>query len=236
MNEMELTGRARTHVEQLDDPRVALHRAVVTPFLALRSAAAADGIDLTPHSGFRDFASQTEIWNRKYRGERPLYDRAGNPRDHASLSEAEIVEAILVWSAVPGASRHHWGSEIDVYDRAALPADYRVKLLPEEYAADGVFSRLSSWLDENLHRFGFFRPYDYDRGGVYPEPWHVSYAPVSSAAQAALSLEIVAGALRDTDVLGKTLVLGKLPDVFQRYVTNVAAVPSTIATSGIATA
>ena len=99
-----------------------------------------------PYSAFRDFAAQVEIWNRKFRGERPLYDRDGNVRDHASLSAEEIVEAILVWSAVPGASRHHWGSEIDVFDAAALPADYRVKLLPEEYAPDGVFAKLADWM------------------------------------------------------------------------------------------
>src|SRR5690242_1793144 len=190
MDALELTGRTRTHIEQLDHPRVALHRDAVAPFLALRAAAAEAGIDLTPYSAFRDFAAQVEIWNRKFRGERPLYDRDGNVRDHASLSEAQIVEAILVWSAVPGASRHHWGSEIDVFDAAAMPEGYRVNLLPEEYAAGGVFARLAGWLDDNLQRFEFFRPYDRDRGGVYPEPWHISYRPVSVAALAALTPEI----------------------------------------------
>ena len=37
---------------------------------------------------------------------------------------------ILEWSALPGASRHHWGSEFDVFDLAALPEGYRVQLLP----------------------------------------------------------------------------------------------------------
>ena len=38
MNELELTGRARSHIEQLEEPRVALHRDVVAPFMALRAA------------------------------------------------------------------------------------------------------------------------------------------------------------------------------------------------------
>jgi LAS superfamily LD-carboxypeptidase LdcB len=223
MNPLELTGRTRSHIEQLEDPRVALHREVVEPFLALRAAAAMEGIDVTPSSAFRDFQSQAEIWNRKFRGERPLYDREGNPRNHASLTEEQIVEAILVWSAVPGASRHHWGSEIDVYDRAAMPEGYRVKLLPEEYVTGGVFERLAAWLDENLHRFGFFRPYDRDRGGVYPEPWHISYAAVSSRALSALTPGIVADALRDEDILGKDRVLERLPEIWQLYVANVAS-------------
>ena len=71
MNELELTGRARTHIDQIDDPRVALHREVVEPFRALREAAARDGLDLMPFSAFRDFNQQVEIWNRKFRGERP---------------------------------------------------------------------------------------------------------------------------------------------------------------------
>ncbi len=225
MNELELTGRTRTHIEQLEDPRVALHREVVEPFLALRDAASREGLELTPLSAFRDFQSQAQIWNRKFRGEHPLYDRDGNPRDHASLTEEEIVEAILVWSAVPGASRHHWGSEIDVYDRVAMPENYRVKLLPEEYVPGGVFERLASWLEENLQRFGFFRPYDQDRGGVYPEPWHISYAPVSARAQAALSVEVIAGALQDADLLGKQLVLERLPLIYRQYVANVGTPP-----------
>jgi LAS superfamily LD-carboxypeptidase LdcB len=223
MDALELTGRTRTHIEQLDVPRVALHRAAVAPFLALRAAAADAGIDLTPYSAFRDFSAQVEIWNRKFRGERPLYDRDGNVRDHASLNETQIVEAILVWSAVPGASRHHWGSEIDVFDAAAMPEGYRVNLLPEEYAAGGVFEKLARWLDDNLHRFDFFRPYDHDRGGVYPEPWHISYRPISSAALEALTPEIIAQALSDTNVLGKELVLERLPDIWRTYVVNVSA-------------
>jgi LAS superfamily LD-carboxypeptidase LdcB len=226
MNELELTGRTRTHIEQIDDPRVALHRDVVEPFRALREAAAREGLDLMPFSAFRDFNQQVEIWNRKFRGERPLYDRAGKVRDHAALTEAELVDAILVWSAVPGASRHHWGSEIDVYDRAAMPEGYRVLLLPEEYAPGGVFARLQQWMNENLARFDFYRPYDEDRGGVYPEPWHISYVPVSRDALSALTAEVVARALRQEAVLGKELVLQRLPDIWRTYVANVATVPA----------
>ena len=43
MNALELTGRSRTHIVELDDPPCALHRDAVQPFLDLRSAAAAAG-------------------------------------------------------------------------------------------------------------------------------------------------------------------------------------------------
>ncbi len=36
--------------------------------------------------------------------------------------------------------------------------------------------------------FGFYRPYAVDRGGVHPEPWHLSYAPLAQQALAAFSL------------------------------------------------
>jgi LAS superfamily LD-carboxypeptidase LdcB len=232
MDVLELTGRSRTHVEQLDDLRVALHRSAVAPFLALREAAAREGLDIRPHSGFRDFDAQVAIWNRKYRGERPLYDRNGSVRDHASLGPQQLVDAILVWSAVPGASRHHWGSEIDVFDAAAMPEGYRVQLLPEEYASGGIFEKLAGWLDENLQRFDFFRPYDRDRGGVYPEPWHISYAPVSAAALGKLTPEVIADALKNTEVLGKELVLSRLPDIWRSYVVNISHPMPTAALGG----
>lgn len=229
MNETELTGRTRSHIIQLETPRCALHRDAVAPFLALREAAAGAGIDLHPYSSFRDFDTQVLIWNRKFRGERMLYDRLGQVLDAATLSDAEKVDAILNWSALPGASRHHWGSEIDVIDKAAMPEGYSVQLLPEEFASDGVFAKLQTWLADNLHRFGFFRPYDQDRGGVAPEPWHISYAPVSSAAQAALTVEVVAKALAGVDLLGMDEVLSRLPDLHRRYVAGVAVPPSTLA-------
>lgn len=225
MNEMELTGRARTHVVQRDDLRAALQRDTLEAFLAMREAAAQAGISLSVFSSFRDFDAQVSIWNRKYRGERPLYARDGTLRVHAQLSEEELLDAILAWSALPGASRHHWGTDLDVYDERAMPTGYRVQLLPGEYSAGGVFAALTGWLDENLERFGFFRPYDADRGGVLPEPWHLSYTPVARTAASLLTPEVVERALIGTDLLGLDLVLERLPGLYRRYVTNVAAPP-----------
>ncbi len=223
LNELELTGRARTHVVQRDDLGAALHHEALGPFLSLKSAAAREGIAIEIASAYRDFAAQQRIWDRKYRGERPLYDASGNVRDHAAMSESELVDAIACWSAVPGASRHHWGSDIDVIDRAAVPAGYRVRLLPDEAEPGGVFRRLHEWLDAHMASFGFYRPYRTYRGGVYPEPWHLSYAPVSAAALEALTPEMVERALRNSSILGKDLVLSQLSGIHRRYVANVDA-------------
>jgi LAS superfamily LD-carboxypeptidase LdcB len=225
LDELELTGRARTHVVQRDDLGAALHRAALDPFLALRDHAARDGIDLAAVSAFRDFRAQQRIWDMKFRGERPLYDAHGSPRDRAGMSESELVDAIACWSAVPGASRHHWGSDIDVIDRAAVPPGYRVRLLPEEAAAGGVFHRLHRWLDEHMARYGFFRPYREYRGGVFPEPWHLSYAPVAVPALRLLTPEILERAVRDSDMLGRECVLARIARLHRDYVANVDAPP-----------
>src|SRR5687768_17320780 len=126
----QLTGRARDHLSELTDPPCALHNEVVAPFLAMRAAASAEGIDLVAFSSFRDFDRQLAIWNGKFRGERPMQDRAGNPLDTVTLTPAARVAAILWWSALPGASRHHWGTDFDVLDARAMPVGYKVQVVP----------------------------------------------------------------------------------------------------------
>ena len=221
MNENEITGRSRSHIVELEMPSCALHYEAVASYLAMRDAARAAGIDLVARSSFRDFATQVAIWNGKWRGERPILSRDGRVLDRRRLSDNEMVDAILVWSALPGGSRHHWGSDVDLIDTAAVPADYRVQLVPEEFAPDGVFARLSQWLYENMARFGFFRPYNTDRGGVSPEPWHLSYAPVARPALESLSLPALRRALADSDLEGKSEVLARLPEIYTRYLLNI---------------
>lgn len=221
MNELELTGQARTHVVELSEPRCVLHYEAVASLLAMRDAARADGIELAPCSSFRDFQAQIGIWNRKWAGERPIYDRQGTLLDRKALSESATVDAILCWSAIPGGSRHHWGSDIDVIDAAAVPPGYTVELLPGEYTPDGIFGRLSRWLDGNMHSFGFYRPYRTDRGGVSPEPWHLSYAPVSQGALESLSLSTLRRVLEGSSIEGKAHVLARLPEIYTRFLLTV---------------
>ena len=221
LNELELTGRARTHVVQRDDLGAAICIDALEPFLALKAEAAREGIDVAIVSAFRDFRAQQRIWDMKFRGERPLYDEHGNARDRSAMSDEEVVEAILCWSALPGASRHHWGTELDLVDAAAMPEGYRVQLAPHEAAHGGVFHTLHCWLDANMARFGFFRPYRSFRGGVLPEPWHVSYAPVAGDALSRLTPDLLTKAVAQSDMLGKDIVMRKLADIYRRYVANV---------------
>ncbi len=221
MTPEELTGRARTHVVDVAEPACGLHVHAVASFMQLRRAAGADGFDLVPVSSFRDFARQLSIWNRKWSGEAPLNDARGNRLDAAGLSAAERVEAILRWSALPAASRHHWGSDVDLIDRRALPPGYRVQLIPAEYAAGGVFAPLAGWLESNAARFGFFRPFRGVLSGVQAEPWHFSFAPVAEPARRRLTPAVLREALESCDLKGKEAVLPRIEELHARYVASI---------------
>ncbi len=225
LSPLELTGRARTHVRMVARFGCVLHPQAADALMALRAAAAREGIDLQPVSGFRDFWRQLAIWNDKYSGTRALLDARSLPLDVAGLAPEQRVAAILNWSALPGASRHHWGSDCDVIDRSALEAGARVELLGADYAEGGRYERLADWLVAHAADYGFYRPYDRDRGGVQPEPWHLSFAPVAEPALAALGVDVLAAALAGAELAGRDEVLARLPELYRRFVVAVAAAP-----------
>ena len=222
---LELTGRARTHVQDAPELGCLLHPAAATALLTMRAAAARDGINLQPISGFRDFDQQLTIWNGKFRGDRVLLGGDSQPVNAAALDESARVAAILVWSALPGASRHHWGSDCDLIDGNSLPAGMRVELLSADYAPGGRYARLSAWLAIHAHAYGFFFPYDRDRGGVQPEPWHLSFAPVADAALTAMNVALLVEALTSAAFAGRATVLPQISQLFARYVASVATAP-----------
>jgi LAS superfamily LD-carboxypeptidase LdcB len=221
VNSGELTGQARTHIVSVSDPDCLLHAQVVAPFLNMRRAAQASGIDLLPVSGFRDFARQLSIWNGKFSGERPMQDASGAGIDAAALAPLERINAILLWSALPGASRHHWGTDLDLVDRNAISPGVQVKLTPEQFAPDGPFARLSEWLETHAARFGFFRPFQGVRSGVQAEPWHFSFAPIAEKARRNLSPQVLQAAIVAAPLLGKELVLAHLDELHGRYVATI---------------
>lgn len=220
LTNFELTGRTRTHVVQFDTPRFAAQPEVGAAFLEMRSEASRVGIDLVPFSTFRDYQTQLRIWNSKFVGKKPLYDMDGRVRDFSALSPPEIIDCILNWSALPGGSRHQWGTEIDVIDGASMLPGYVPKLLPQEVAPGGVFSDMHRWLNENIAKFGFFRPYKRYQGGMYPEPWHLSYAPLSMPAVEQVTTELLIEVTLEADILGKELVLAKIPDIYRHHICN----------------
>ena len=221
MTPAQLTGKSADHITRVADLRLELHVGVEPAFLALRAAARTHGIDLVAVSAFRTFERQLHIWNAKYAGERPVYDPAGLAVDMTSLDPMERVEAIVHWSAVPGSSRHHWGTDLDLIDRNALPQGYQVQLIAAEFAAQGPFERLNDWLLRHAEEFGFFKPYCGIHSGVAPEPWHWSYADIAEPARTQLTLEILQDALEDSAILGKDALRHRLRELHAHFVMNI---------------
>jgi LAS superfamily LD-carboxypeptidase LdcB len=191
---------------------------VSTPFLNLRRAARAAGFNLTPVSSFRDFARQLAIWNAKFTGDRPIFDANGVRIDAFRLSPADRVDAILLWSALPGASRHHWGTDVDVIDAAALLPGDPDPLTAQKFSSGGPFEPLAQWLKAHAARFGFFWPYRGMLSGVQAEPWHLSFAPIAEAARRDLTVSVWRDALLGCNLEGKEQVLPRLEEFHAKYV------------------
>lgn len=211
----ELTGCVQTHIDgaALEVP---VHTDAVQAFTELKQAALAEGHVLTLASGFRCFERQLAIWNAKASGARPVLDCDGVPLNIEQLTPREKIFAILRWSALPGASRHHWGSEADVYDLNALPQGQGLQLTVEE--AEGIFSDMHQWLDHWLPSSDFYRPYSVDRGGVSPEPWHLSYRPLSQLFEAALAPQDIYCVLEQADILYRDDILANFDEIYERFI------------------
>lgn len=109
-------------------------------------------------SALRNLTYQGGIWNRKWNG---AYKNITNP----VLRGLGIME----WSAMPGTSRHHWGTDLDFY--SLENGDF-------EHGAGLV---IYTWMKANAHKYGFCQPYTSGRcAGYNEERWHWSYLPVST--------------------------------------------------------
>lgn len=195
-----------------------IHPAVKPALDVLSQACGQSGCHLSIASGYRSFERQLAIFNAKACGEREVVDDQGQVVDMRRLSEREQLFAILRFSALPGASRHHWGSDMDVYDPDAMPESYRVQLTLAECIAGGVFGKLHQALDCHLPGSDFYRPYAQDLGAIAPEPWHVSYAPVSDAYAKVLTRDLLGDCLQGTELELKPVVMRHLDEIYRRYV------------------
>lgn len=197
-----------------------LHQAMWDDWQRLRHSAKQAGFDLAIVSSYRDFARQKKIWQEKASGQRALLDVHGKPLCFAQLSKAELLHAILQWSAVPGCSRHHWGCDIDVFDAKAMRIT-DVQLLPREVEGDGACAPLHIWLDERITKnesFGFFRPYDGLACKVASEKWHLSYAPVALRLQDVLSPTLMVQVWREQRLLLLKELEESVQWIYQDYV------------------
>ena len=214
-----LSGRTQLHLASLDD-KCLIHKEIIKPFNLLKAAAEKQGFDLRIVSGFRSYERQLLIWNEKASGKREVLDYHGQPLDFHSLSEAQKVFAILRWSALPGCSRHHWGTDIDVWDAAAVPDKYQPQLITAEYDEGGPFCELSKWLRINSINFNFNTPYSIDNGGVAIEPWHLSYTPIAEKLENELNISYVEKIIDSNKLLFSSIVASNLEEIFIKFILN----------------
>ena len=136
-----------------------LRRDVFQMFYKMALQAQQDTIDLKIISATRSFEHQKRIWNYKWN------------ITYNSYPEYKRALKILEYSSMPGTSRHHWGTDIDL------------NKLNNAYFSRGKGKKEYDWLMENAHNYGFYQVYTsktYGRTGYHEEKWHWTYAPLSS--------------------------------------------------------
>ena len=202
-----------------------LEQQTAAAFGNMQLAAANSGIDLQLCSAYRPFERQVHIWNAKASGTRPLLDKASHPIDYASLSEQQLIDTILIWSALPGASRHHWGTDIDVFDAKQI-IKQSLQLVSAEYQATGPCFVLHQWLVEHAVDYGFYFPYQAQQSGVSPEPWHLSYFPVANDYLCQFRADELAKVLSHAEISLQSLLLERLTELVNHYVFYVAPSPA----------
>jgi len=145
-----------------------LHKTALGAFAQMRMAAAKVGIKLRVISATRNFDAQKRIWELKWT------NLASTVRD-----ERQRALNILQFSSMPGTSRHHWGTDVDLGhgrcgDAACLEAP---AWNGKEY----------QWLVNNAFKYGYCQPYYAGRAGLgyREERWHWSFHPLARLVQQA---------------------------------------------------
>ena len=228
MTPAQLTGQSTEHLIEVlvGQKSFLMHPNVRDDLLALQAAAHNAGFLCHIASGFRPFERQLAIWNRKMSGATPLLDEFSQPLDSQKLSDEEKVWAILRWSALPGASRHHWGTDFDLFDRLAIPEGTLLQLEPEEYL-QGHQHRFYVWLKDHAEQFGFFFPFQGERHagkkrGIAFEPWHVSHRVTANTCSMQFSLPILTAQIEQAPILGKEVILQHLQTIYTDYITHIS--------------
>ncbi|MEZ8106966.1 M15 family metallopeptidase [Vibrio cortegadensis] len=222
MTPEQLTGQTNDHLVPvtIGQKEFLIHPNVQNDLLALSAAAQQAGFQMHIASGFRDYARQKAIWDNKFSGNSTINDMHNQAIPFDSMTEEQRMFAILRWSALPGASRHHWGTDFDLFAADRLPENTKLQLETWEYDT-GHQAEFSIWLKTNLETFGFFFPYSQDLGGVAVEPWHVSHRLTAASCLEQLTQDRLACQIKTLPILGQELVLQNLPTIYTQYVTNI---------------
>ena len=137
---------------------------IIEPMKAFVAAARAEGLSVYLSSGYRDYATQQYLYNRK-------------------ISQGYTPEQAATIVAPPGTSEHQTGLVCDITDQYYDPKDWTVL---EKTA-------LYQWMSEHCQEYGFIVRYPKDKSGlnteeaktsitgIIYEPWHYRYVGVEAA-------------------------------------------------------
>jgi zinc D-Ala-D-Ala carboxypeptidase len=153
------SGFSKIEKKYTDKDNIYLRTEAYNAFVTMAAAAKKEGVNLRILSATRNFDYQKGIWETKWK--RPHYK---------SWEDAEKVMDIMHYSAMPGASRHHWGTDVDFNS------------VDPSYFASGIGKKTYDWLCEHGAEYGFAQTYTtkkYGRTGYEEEKWHWSYMPIA---------------------------------------------------------
>lgn len=210
------------HVERQDsnnrDHR--LRGEVAIAWNRMQQAAANAGHEIWIVSSTRNFDGQASIWNGKWNGTRTSENPDGSRVNHSTESdETQRADDILDYSSMPGTSRHHWGTDIDINSTS-----------PGDWEAEGPYADVYAWLESNAANYGFCQTYDALAGrddspegatrtsGYEMEKWHWSYIPIANEMQEAYVNQIDYSDINGFDGSEQAESL----DVINNYVNSVA--------------
>lgn len=159
-----------------DKEKMMLRKEAFEAFKKMFEAAQKEGVTLKIISSTRNFYRQKEIWEGKW-------TRFAKDAPAAKARALKILE----YSSMPGSSRHHWGTDIDINE-----------LENHHFEKGGKHEKTYQWLTEHAHEYGFCQPYTAGRpSGYFEEKWHWSYMPLSKP-----FLEQYSNNIKDTDIEG----------------------------------
>ena len=161
------TSIAKKHA---DREGLYMHAEAYSAFKKMYNAAKQDGINLEIKSAARNFDYQKNIWEKKWTGKTIL--SSGEDASKAFPDSKNRALKILEYSSMPGTSRHHWGTDIDLNN------------FNNEWFESGEGLKIYNWLEKHAHEYGYCRPYT-EKGegrpnGYNEEKWHWSYTPISN--------------------------------------------------------
>lgn len=143
------------------DKNVAVH------YEKMYKAAAADGVDLAPCSGYRSYETQERNYNNKI----AFFESQGYETEEAKVKAATIIMP-------PGSSEHNLGYAMDI-------------VCVDEWFED---TEEFKWLQKNAADYGFIMRYPKDKQDITKviyEPWHWRYVGVEAAKEMKASGQVL---------------------------------------------